>query len=58
MSEAERIEILALMERIEAKVDNVLEQLDGLLAVCERLEASSSAPRAFIDVSLDGGTVH
>jgi hypothetical protein len=38
MTDAERVEMLALMTRIEAKVDDVLEQLDGLLAVCERLE--------------------
>jgi hypothetical protein len=31
MTDAERMEMLALMARIEAKVDHVLEQLDGLL---------------------------
>lgn len=43
MTDVERIEMLALMTRIEAKVDHVLEQLDGLLAVCERLEDRMSS---------------
>lgn len=56
MSEAERMEMLAVMARIEAKVDSVLEQLDGLLAVCERLE--SVAARSFADAGPEGRTLH
>jgi Asp-tRNA(Asn)/Glu-tRNA(Gln) amidotransferase C subunit len=56
MSEAERLAMLALMTRIEAKVDSVLEQLDGLLTVCERLE--NVAGRAFADANAEGRTLH
>lgn len=56
MSEAERLAMLEVMARIEAKMDSVLEQLDGLLAVCERLE--SAAARSFADVEAEERTLH
>ncbi len=58
MTDAERIEMLALMARIEAKVDSVLEQLDGLLAVCERLEGDMAASRRFEDALPSDHTLH
>ena len=58
MTDAERLEMLALMSRIEAKVDSVLEQLDGLLAVCERLEGDMSAARRFEDALPSNATLH
>ena len=58
MTDAERIEMLALMTRIEAKVDCVLEQLDGLLAVCERLEGDMEATRRFEDALPSNATLH
>jgi len=58
MTDAERIEMLALMTRIEAKVDAVLEQLDGLLATCERLEGDLAAERRFEAAVLGGATLH
>lgn len=45
MTDPERVAMLALLARIEGKVDAVLEQLDGLLAVCERLEGDMAAAR-------------
>lgn len=58
MTDAERIEMLALMTRIEAKVDAVLAQLDGLLGTCERLEGDLAAERRFQAAVLDGRTLH
>ena len=58
MTDAERIEMLALMTRIEAKVDSVLEQLDGLLALCERLEGDMAASRSLEGARLSGQTLH
>jgi hypothetical protein len=58
MTDAERIEMLALMTRIEAKVDAVLEQLDGLLATCERLEGDLAAERWLEAAVLGGATLH
>ncbi len=61
MTDAERLEMLALMERIEAKVDHVLEQLDGMLAVCERPEGGmTAAPRRGVlaPSAAHGRTVH
>ena len=58
MTDAERIEMLTLMARIEAKVETVLEQLDGLLAVCERLEGDMAAERRFEQAIAEGQTLH
>lgn len=58
MTDAERVEMLALMTRIEAKVDHVLEQLDGLLAVCERLESQMSAAQRFEAMAPGEATMH
>jgi hypothetical protein len=58
MTDAERIEMLALMTRIEAKVDAVLAQLDGLLASCERLEGDLAAQRRFEAAVQEGRTLH
>jgi hypothetical protein len=58
MTDAERMAMLALMTRIEAKVDHVLEQLDGLLAVCERLESHMSAAQRFEALAPGEATLH
>jgi DNA-binding FrmR family transcriptional regulator len=58
MSDAERTALLALLARIEGKVDSVLKQLDGLLEVCERLEGDMAAAGTF-EAALSGGrTLH
>ena len=58
MTEAERIAMLALLARIEGKIDAVLKQLDGLLEVCERLEGDMAVARRFEAALPDGRTLH
>ena len=58
MSDAERIALLALLARIEGKVDTVLKQLNALLDACERLEGDMAAARRFEAALPEGRTLH
>ena len=58
MSNAHKSEMLALLATIEDQLDSLLDQLDGLLAACDRAELEAEAGRRFAAELREPRTLH